>query len=132
MISTTGQVIGQVNGLSVWTGTEVFGKPFRITATTSLGKSGIIHIDKESELGGPTQTKVSFFGRYRGNSKGLLIITGYLHSKFAAKFPITLQANLCAEQVYDPQDGDSASAAEIFALLSSISQLPIKQNIAGL
>ena len=64
--------------------------------------------------------------------KSVLIVTGYLQSKYAAKFPITLQAVLCCEQVYDDTDGDSGSAAEIFAILSSISQLPIKQNIAGI
>jgi ATP-dependent Lon protease len=112
-------VVGQVNGLSVYNlGDYMFGKPSRITAKTSLGKAGIINIEREAEMSGPI------------HNKGVYILAGYLRGKYAQDKPITMSASLCFEQSYSGVEGDSASSTEIYALLSSISGLPLRQDIA--
>ncbi len=119
MIDTRGTVLGQVNGLSVYdTGDYSFGRPSRITAKTSVGTSGIIDIEREAELSG------------RIHSKGVLILAGYLRSKYAQDKPLAMSASLCFEQSYSGVEGDSASSTEVYALLSALSQLPIRQDIA--
>jgi ATP-dependent Lon protease len=119
LIDSDGAVVGQVNGLSVYNlGDYMFGKPSRITAKTSLGKAGIINIEREAEMSGPI------------HNKGVYILTGYLRGKYAQDKPITMSASLCFEQSYSGVEGDSASSTEIYALLSSISGLPLRQDIA--
>jgi len=119
LIDSDGSVVGQVNGLSVYNlGDYMFGKPSRITAKTSLGKAGIINIEREAEMSGPI------------HNKGVYILTGYLRGKYAQDKPITMSASLCFEQSYSGIEGDSASSTEIYALLSSISGLPLRQDIA--
>jgi len=119
MIDVEGEVVGQVNGLAVFSlGDHMFGKPSRITATTSMGRSGIINIEREADLSGST------------HNKGVLILSGYLRKKYAQEKPLTMSASLAFEQSYSGVDGDSASSTEIYALLSSLSGLPIKQSIA--
>ncbi len=119
LISTDERVVGQVNGLSVMNfGDYSFGKPSRITAATYAGDKGIVNIEREVEMSGSI------------HDKGVLILTGYLGEKFAQEFPMSLSANICFEQLYDGVEGDSASSTELYALLSSLSEVPIKQNIA--
>jgi lon-related putative ATP-dependent protease len=119
LIDSDGMVAGQVNGLSVYNlGEYMFGKPSRITAKTSLGKAGIINIEREAEMSGPI------------HNKGVYILTGYLRGKYAQDKPITMSASLCFEQSYSGVEGDSASSTEIYALLSSLSGLPLRQDIA--
>ncbi|MBN1232516.1 MAG: AAA family ATPase [Candidatus Coatesbacteria bacterium] len=119
MIDTKGEEIGQLNGLAVYDfGEYSFGLPTRITATTSMGKSGIVNIEREAGMSGRTHTK------------GVLVLTGYLQSLFAQDKPIAMNASLCFEQSYSGIDGDSASSTEIYCLLSSLSEIPLKQNIA--
>ncbi|MGD0403788.1 MAG: ATP-binding protein [Candidatus Acidiferrales bacterium] len=118
-IDTTGTRVGQVNGLSVLEiGGYPFGKPVRITASASLGKTGIINIERESNLSG------------RFHDKGVQIISGYLRRTFAQDKPLSLSASICFEQSYSGVDGDSASSAEVYALLSALSELPIRQELA--
>lgn len=118
-VETSGKKTGQINGLAVYaSGDYSFGKPSRITVNISMGKDGIINIEREAELSGKFHTK------------GIMILSGYLRSMFARKIPLTLNATICFEQSYGMIDGDSASAAELFALLSAISGVPIKQTIA--
>ncbi len=119
LIDSDGMVVGQVNGLSVYNlGDYMFGKPSRITVKTSMGKAGIINIEREAEMSGPT------------HNKGVYILAGYLRGKYAQDKPITMSASICFEQSYGGIDGDSASSTEIYALLSSLSGLPIRQDIA--
>ena len=119
MISTTDRVVGQVNGLSVYQmGGYSFGRPTRITAKISLGRTGIINIEREAKLGGRTY------------NKGVLILSGFLKSRYAQEQPMTIDATLGFEQSYSEVDGDSASSTEIYALLSSLSGIPIKQEYA--
>ena len=119
MIDVDGEVVGQVNGLAVYSmGDHMFGKPTRITASTSMGRSGIINIEREADLSGST------------HNKGMLILSGYLRKKYAQDKPLTMDASIAFEQSYSGVDGDSASSTEIYALLSSLSGLPIKQSIA--
>jgi len=119
LIDTTGAVIGQINGLAVYNlGQYSFGKPSRITATTFIGKKGIINIERESELGGNI------------HNKGMYILGGYLGQQFAQKHPLALTANVAFEQSYGGVDGDSASSAELYAILSSLGDLPIDQGLA--
>lgn len=119
IIATTGQTIGQVNGLSVYdTGDHVFGLPTRITATVAMGRTGIVNIERESDLSGPT------------HNKGVLILAGYLRAMFAQDKPLTLSASLAFEQSYGGVDGDSASSTEIYALLSALAGAPIRQRFA--
>jgi predicted ATP-dependent protease len=119
MIDTAGAVVGQVNGLSVYSlGDISFGKPSRITCRTYLGRSGVINIERESKMSGNI------------HDKGVLILSGYLGWKYAQKFPLSVSASLCFEQSYGGIDGDSASSTELYCLLSSLSDTPIKQGIA--
>lgn len=119
LIDTTNEVVGQINGLSIIDiGDISFGKPARITATTYIGESGIVNIEREIELSGTSHTK------------GVLILSGYIGQKFAQDIPLSLSASLCFEQLYSGIDGDSASSAELYAILSSLSEVPIKQYIA--
>ena len=118
-IDTTGAVVGQVNGLSLITlGDYIFGRPSRVTASTYAGKAGVVNIEREVELSGPI------------HSKGVLILASYLGHKYAQRQPLTLSASLVFEQSYSGVEGDSASSTELYALLSSLSGYPIKQNIA--
>lgn len=118
-IDTTGERVGQVNGLSVLEiGGYAFGKPCRITASVALGKVGIINVERESNLSG------------RFHDKGVQIIAGYLRRTFAQDKPLSLSASICFEQSYSGVDGDSASSTEIYALLSALSDLPIRQELA--
>lgn len=119
LIDSDGEKTGQVNGLSVYeTGGFMFGQPSRITCRTRPGSGKIIDIEREVELGGPL------------HSKGVLILSGFLGSKFALETPLSLYASLVFEQSYGGVDGDSASSAELYALLSSLSGLPLKQSLA--
>jgi predicted ATP-dependent protease len=119
MIDTTGEKTGQINGLSILdVGDYTFGKPTRITATTFIGEEGIVNIEREIEMSGSS------------HSKGVLILSGYLGQTFAQSFPLSLSASVCFEQQYSGVDGDSASSTELYAILSSLSGIPIKQNIA--
>lgn len=119
LIDTTGLRVGQVNGLSVLRlGDYDFGRPSRITASVGPGREGIVDIERQVELGGPL------------HSKGVLILGGYLREKYAADLPLTLAAHLGFEQSYSGVEGDSASSAELYALLSALSRVPIQQSIA--
>ncbi|MGA7965184.1 MAG: Lon protease family protein, partial [Gammaproteobacteria bacterium] len=114
-----GEVVGQVNGLAVYSmGDYAFGKPSRITASTSMGRAGIINIEREADMSGKT------------HNKGVLILGGYMRKRYAQDKPLTISASIAFEQSYGGVDGDSASSTEIYALLSSLSEIPIKQNIA--
>lgn len=118
-ISTKGGVVGQINGLAVLgIGDYSFGKPSRITARTYVGGAGIINIEREIKLSGKI------------HDKGAMIIAGYLGGKYANNMPLAFSGSITFEQVYETIDGDSASAAEIYALLSSISGCPIRQDLA--
>ncbi len=119
MIETEGKVIGQVNGLSVYAmGEFAFGKPTRITASTAVGRAGVINIEREADLSGRT------------HNKGVLILGGYLRGKYAQDKPFSLSASLAFEQSYAGVEGDSASSTEVYAILSSLSRLPLRQDIA--
>jgi predicted ATP-dependent protease len=119
MIDAEGTVVGQVNGLSVYTlGDITFGRPSRITAKTFLGRGGVINIERESQLSGPI------------HNKGVMILSGYLGWKYAQDKPLSLSASLCFEQSYEGVEGDSASSTELYAILSSLADIPIKQGIA--
>jgi predicted ATP-dependent protease len=119
MVDLEGAVVGQVNGLAVYDlGVISFGKPSRITAKTFLGRDGVVNIEREAQLSGST------------HDKGVLILSGYLGSKYARDKPLSLVASLAFEQNYEGVDGDSASSTELYAILSSLSNLPIKQGIA--
>jgi len=119
LISTEGEKVGQINGLTVMTiGDYTFGKPAKITANTYTGKSGIINVEREVKMSGSS------------HSKGVLILNGYLGEMFAQDIPLSLTASICFEQLYNGVDGDSASSTELYALLSSLSELPINQAIA--
>ncbi|MGH9687583.1 MAG: Lon protease family protein [Candidatus Acidiferrales bacterium] len=118
-IDTTGERIGQINGLSVLEiGGYAFGKPVRITSSVALGKAGIINIERESHLSG------------RFHDKGVHIISGYLRHTFAQDKPLSLSASVCFEQSYSGVDGDSASSTEIYSLLSALAEVPIRQECA--
>ena len=119
IINTDGAEVGVINGLTVLTiGDYTFGKPAKITANTYMGKNGIINIEREIEMSGSS------------HSKGVLILSGYLGETFAQDFPLSVTASLCFEQLYNGVDGDSASSTELYAILSSLSEIPIKQSIA--
>ncbi|HLH72836.1 MAG TPA: ATP-binding protein, partial [Chloroflexota bacterium] len=118
-IETTGQRIGQVNGLSIISlGDYEFGLPVRITAQTSLGHEGILNIERETKLSGPI------------HSKGFLILSSFLHGQYAQDQPLALAAHLTFEQTYDEVEGDSASSTELYALLSELAEVPLRQDIA--
>ncbi len=119
MIDTEGEVVGQINGLTIIdVGDYSFGKPSRITSNTYIGESGIVNIEREIEMSGTS------------HSKGVLILSGYIGQKYAQDIPLSLSASLCFEQLYGGVDGDSASSAELYAILSSLAEVPIKQSIA--
>lgn len=119
MVDTEGRTVGQVNGLAVLgLGDYLFGKPTRITAKTFQGEDGVINIERESRLSG------------RLHNKGVLILGGFLGDRYGQDKPLTLSASLAFEQSYEEVDGDSASSTELYALLSSLSGLPIRQDLA--
>lgn len=119
IVDTSGEKIGQVNGLAVIDlGDYSFGKPSRITARTYVGKAGVLNIERETKMSG------------RIHEKAILILTNYLGSKYAIKKPISLSASITFEQLYEMVEGDSATCAEFYALISSISGVPLKQSIA--
>jgi predicted ATP-dependent protease len=119
LIDTGAAVVGQVNGLSVYQLAEhEFGRPSRITAKTMMGRAGIINIEREAAMSGPI------------HNKGVFILSGYLGSKYAQDKPLVLSASLAFEQSYSGVDGDSASSAEIYALLSSLADVPLRQDLA--
>ncbi len=119
MINTKGARVGQVNGISVIPlGDYFFGRPSKITARVYIGRSGVLDIEREVKLSGPI------------HSKGVLILNGYLNGKYAYDKPISMSASICFEQGYEEVEGDSASCAELYAILSSLSGIPLKQGIA--
>src|SRR5512143_2138948 len=119
MVDVSGSVTGQVNGLSVYDlGDFSFGKPSRITARVYLGKAGVVDIEREAKLSG------------RIYNKGVLILSHYLGGTYAQDRPLSLSASVAFEQSYGDIEGDSASTAELVALLSSISDVPVRQNFA--
>jgi len=119
LIDTAGAVVGQVNGLSVMQlGDFAFGQPSRITARVRLGRGQVVDIEREVELGGPI------------HSKGVLILSSYLAARYAAERPLSLNASLVFEQSYGGVEGDSASSAELYALLSALAAAPIRQSLA--
>jgi len=119
MIDTDGAKIGQINGLAVLdTGDYAFAKPSRITVTAYMGKAGIVNIEKEAEMSGSI------------HDKGVQVMIGYLGHTYAQDFPLSLSCRICFEQNYSGIDGDSASSTELFAVLSALSGLPIRQDIA--
>ena len=119
-IETDGSRVGQINGLSILvTGDYEFGKPNRITATVSVGREGVVAIERESKMSGNIHTK------------GVMILTSFLKERFAHNKPLSLSATFCFEQSYGMVEGDSASSTELFALLSALSGVPIEQGIAA-
>lgn len=119
IVESSGSKVGQINGLAVLDlGDYSFGKPSRITARVYLGKAGIVNIERETKMSGKI------------HEKAIMILSSYLWSKYAIKKPITLSASLTFEQLYEMIEGDSATCAELYALLSSIAEIPLKQNIA--
>ena len=119
LVDVDGAAIGQVNGLAVYQmGDFSFGKPSRITAKTFMGRGGITNIERESKLSG------------KSHDKGVLILGGYLGGKYAQQAPLSLSSTICFEQSYEGVDGDSASSTELYAILSSLAEIPLKQGIA--
>ena len=119
LIDTHEQTVGQVNGLSVMgLGDFAFGTPSRVTASIGLGREGVIDIEREAKMGGPIHTK------------GVLILSGYINDKYAKDKPLSLSARLVFEQNYGGVEGDSASSTELYSILSALSNIPIKQNLA--
>jgi predicted ATP-dependent protease len=119
IVDTSGEKIGQVNGLAVLDlGDYSFGKPSRITARTYVGKAGVVNIERETKMSGKI------------HEKAIMIISSYLGSRYAIKKPISLSASITFEQLYEMVEGDSATCAELYALLSSISGVTLKQGIA--
>lgn len=118
-IDTEGERVGQINGLSVYsTGLFSFGKPARITAAIAIGNKGIVNIEREAGMSGNI------------HNKGVMIITGFLFERFGSKTPMSITASIAFEQNYGGIDGDSASAAEIYVLLSALTDIPIRQDLA--
>jgi ATP-dependent Lon protease len=119
MIDTEGKAVGQVNGLSVYElGEYAFAKPSKITAETSVGRSGVINIEREAKLSGKT------------HDKGVLILEGYFRGKYAQDKNLNMSASICFEQSYGEVDGDSASSSEVYAIISSLANVPLRQEIA--
>ena len=119
LVDIEGKKVGQVNGLSVMEiGGYAFGRPSRVTASVGMGQAGIINIERESKLSGNI------------HDKGMLILAGYLRNRFGQDQPLALSASLCFEQSYGGVEGDSASSTELFALLSRLANLPLRQDIA--
>jgi len=118
-IDTTGAKVGQANGLSVMSiGDYMFGKPSRVTATVGMGRKGVINIEREVKLGGPIY------------NKGVMILSGYLEGKYGGERPLTLNCSLTFEQEYGGIEGDSASSTELYTILSSLANVPLRQDIA--
>jgi lon-related putative ATP-dependent protease len=119
LIDVSGKAVGQVNALAVYQMGEIaFGRPSRITAETFMGRAGIVNIEREAKLSG------------KSHDKGVLILSGYLGRTFAQRYPLSLSISLTFEQSYSGIDGDSASSTELYAILSSLSGIPIRQGIA--
>ncbi len=119
LVDTDGEAVGQVNGVSVLTlGDHACGRPSRITARTFAGKPGVIDIEREAKLGGPV------------HSKGVMILAGFLAGRYARERPLALSASIAFEQQYEEIEGDSASSAELYALLSSLAGIPLRQSLA--
>jgi lon-related putative ATP-dependent protease len=119
MVDTVGERVGQVNGLAVFDlGDYSFGKPCRITAAVGIGQNGVVNIEREAGLSGEL------------HDKGVYILSGLLRSRFGQRIPLALDASVCFEQSYGEIDGDSASSTEVYAILSALSGLPLKQQIA--
>ncbi|HEX6988175.1 MAG TPA: ATP-binding protein [Bacillota bacterium] len=119
LVATEGAVVGQINGLSVsWVGDHEFGRPSRITARTYVGDRGIVQIEREVELSGAV------------HDKGVMILSGYLGAQYAQQRPLSLSASITFEQLYEGVDGDSASSTELYALLSSLADVPLRQDLA--
>jgi ATP-dependent Lon protease len=119
LVDIAGKKIGQVNGLSVMEiGAYAFGRPSRVTASVGMGQAGIINIERESHLSGSI------------HDKGVLILAGYLRNRFGQSHPLALSASLCFEQSYSGVEGDSASSTELYALLSRLTDIPLRQDIA--
>jgi lon-related putative ATP-dependent protease len=119
LLDMDGAKVGQVNGLSVLSsGDYIFGRPSRITAVTYPGRRGILNIERETKMSGQI------------HDKGLLTLSGYLTAKFAQKMPLSVSASITFEQLYSGVDGDSASSTELYAILSSLADLPLRQDIA--
>jgi lon-related putative ATP-dependent protease len=119
LIDTEGAIEGQINGLSVIDlGDYAFAKPSKITARVGLGKAGVINIEREAKMSG------------RIHNKGVMILAGYLNGKYAHDKPLTLSASLTFEQLYEEVEGDSASSAELYALLSCLAGVPLRQDLA--
>ena len=118
-IESSGERVGQVNGLAVLdAGRDAFGIPLRITATVRVGRGEVVDVEREAEMGGPTHTK------------GVMILGGFLGQRYAVARPLSLTASLVFEQSYHGVEGDSASAAELCAILSALAEVPVKQTIA--
>lgn len=119
MIDVSGVVVGRINALSVMSlGDYTFGRPCRVSAAVSCGKGGVIDIERQAKLGGPIHTK------------GVMILSGYLNSCYGRSSPLSLSASLTFEQSYSEVEGDSASAAELIALISAIAEVPLRQDVA--
>jgi lon-related putative ATP-dependent protease len=119
LIDTTDSKIGQVNGLAIYDfGDYAFGKPSRVTASIGLGTDGVVNIEREAKLSGST------------HDKGVLILSGYMRNRYGQDKPLALSASLCFEQTYGGVEGDSASATELFTILSSLAEVPMRQDIA--
>lgn len=119
LVDIDGRKVGQVNGLSVLElGSYAFGRPSRVTASVAMGQAGIVNIERESHLSGSI------------HDKGLLILSGYLRNRYGQDKPLALSASLCFEQSYSGVEGDSASSTELYALLSRLAELPVRQDIA--
>jgi predicted ATP-dependent protease len=119
VVHLDGASVGQINGLAVIdVGGYAFGRPSRITATVALGQAGLINIEREARLSGST------------HDKGVAILSGFLRNRFGQTHPVAMTASICFEQSYSGIDGDSASSTEIYALLSALSGMPIRQNLA--
>ncbi|MBI4916121.1 MAG: AAA family ATPase [Acidobacteria bacterium] len=119
VIETSGTVVGQINGLAVYDlGYHTFGLPGRVTARVALGRDGVVNVEREARLSGPT------------HDKGVLILSGFLRGTFAHELPLSMTASVAFEQSYAGVDGDSASSTEVYAILSALSGVPIRQDVA--
>jgi predicted ATP-dependent protease len=119
VVHIRGSAVGQINGLAVLdVGGYSFGRPSRVTVSAALGQSGVINIEREARLSGPT------------HDKGIMILTGFLRSRFGQRHPLAMTASICFEQSYSGIDGDSASSTELYGLLSALSGVPIRQDLA--
>jgi predicted ATP-dependent protease len=119
VVHITGAAVGQINGLAVLdVGGYSFGRPSRVSVTVALGQSGVINIEREARLSGPT------------HDKGIMILTGFLRGRFGQRHPLAMTASICFEQSYSGIDGDSASSTELYGLLSALSGVPIRQDLA--